>query len=259
MPQLQRTRIIPLAGVGRFVYSAPPIIAGLQADYAAEAGLYQDAAMTIPAAAPGDPVGGWQDQSGNARHVTQATAGARPTYRASQVNGWPTLEFDGTDDRLFNAIAISAYIDAAAYSTFIVFAADAINTNAVNTYDNDTLIADQAGPYFGVHLKSAPTAHAYNWDGSDDNASVAITLATYAVLHTRHDTGAIKASVNGGAEASTASGNTQVLTNVFGIGRGANVAFFDGHIARILIYNAALSAPNVASVIAYLKTRYGIA
>jgi hypothetical protein len=46
-------------------------------------------------------VGEWKDLSGNGHHVTQATNGARPTYRASEgPNGKPTLVFDGTNDFL---------------------------------------------------------------------------------------------------------------------------------------------------------------
>lgn len=50
-------------------------------------------------AAYGDPVGFLQDLSGNGNHLSQATAGLRPTYNAGDVG----LNFDGVDDFLERA------------------------------------------------------------------------------------------------------------------------------------------------------------
>ena len=38
----------------------------------------------------------WDDKSGNARHISQSTAGSRPSYASN------TVSFDGTDDYLYN-------------------------------------------------------------------------------------------------------------------------------------------------------------
>lgn len=49
----------------------------------------------------------WYDQSGNARHITQATQAAQPRIvnagTIDVANSVPTLVFDGTDDVLFNS------------------------------------------------------------------------------------------------------------------------------------------------------------
>lgn len=60
--------------------------------------IWQDTAGTTAAAVDGDPVGRVDDLSGNARHLLQSTAAARPVYRTSGGLHW--LEFDGVDDRL---------------------------------------------------------------------------------------------------------------------------------------------------------------
>jgi hypothetical protein len=62
--------------------------------------LFQDSAGTTPVTASGQPVGMMRDKSGNGRHLTQATAAARPTYRTT---GYPHLEFDGIDDCMVSA------------------------------------------------------------------------------------------------------------------------------------------------------------
>lgn len=57
--------------------------------------LWEDSSFTTPAT-NGDPVGGWQDQSGSGRHATQGTAGARPILRSGTAADG--LQFDATDD-----------------------------------------------------------------------------------------------------------------------------------------------------------------
>jgi len=61
--------------------------------------LFQDAAMTTPVTADGDPVGAILDKSGNDLHPTQSTASSRPIYKTDGTVHW--LEFDGVDDVLF--------------------------------------------------------------------------------------------------------------------------------------------------------------
>ena len=64
-----------------------------------DTGLYQDVAATTPCASDGDPVALWQDQSGNAKHFTQGTAGNRPTFRVNSFGGSAGVRFV-TDDYL---------------------------------------------------------------------------------------------------------------------------------------------------------------
>jgi hypothetical protein len=77
-----------------------PIVYGPAAWYDADdlSTLFQDAAGTVPVTTDGDPVGLWQDKSGNSRHFSQSTAGQRPTWHTSGGFSW--VEMDGTDDWL---------------------------------------------------------------------------------------------------------------------------------------------------------------
>src|SRR5262245_42293050 len=63
--------------------------------------VWQDAARTTPATLATHPVGALDDQSGNGRHLTQATAASRPTL--ALAGGVYGLTFDGTDDALTRA------------------------------------------------------------------------------------------------------------------------------------------------------------
>jgi hypothetical protein len=64
--------------------------------------LWLDAADTTTITASGSPakVSQWNDKSGNARHVAQATGAAQPTTGSATLNGLNVLDFDG-NDRLF--------------------------------------------------------------------------------------------------------------------------------------------------------------
>ena len=82
----------------------PDQVTGIYAWYRADLGTYQTVSGSA-ATADGDPVGEWQDQSGSALHVTQGTAGNRPTLQLSELYGRPVLRFDGTNDYLQAAAA----------------------------------------------------------------------------------------------------------------------------------------------------------
>jgi hypothetical protein len=72
----------------------------LAAWYAPESKKWQDSGRTTAAVADADPVGAWDDISGRARHIIQATGSQRPTLRLGIKNGYPAVRADGVDDFL---------------------------------------------------------------------------------------------------------------------------------------------------------------
>lgn len=67
--------------------------------------LFQNAAMTIPVAADGDPVGAMRDKSGNNIHLMQPTVGARPTFKVAGSSRW--LEFTNRTDWMVSSSTFS--------------------------------------------------------------------------------------------------------------------------------------------------------
>ena len=70
---------------------APPV-----AGYA----LWLDASDTSSITSSGGAVSQWNDKSGNGWHVTQLTAGNKPTTGVNTINGLNVITFDGSNDYL---------------------------------------------------------------------------------------------------------------------------------------------------------------
>lgn len=82
-----------------FAASGPPVILNLVLWTQSETGTFKTNGGAA-ATASNDPVGQWLDQSGLTHDMLQATSGSRPTLQLNQVNGFPSVRFDGSDDSL---------------------------------------------------------------------------------------------------------------------------------------------------------------
>lgn len=67
-----------------------------------DTGFWQDSARTTPATANGDPIGAWDDQSGNGRHLTQPTSGNRPTLDTTGLGGHSAVNFAAASSQRLN-------------------------------------------------------------------------------------------------------------------------------------------------------------
>lgn len=65
------------------------------------AGTFQDSGFTTPAVVDLDPLGGWQDQSGNANHFTQPAGANRGVFRTAALNGLPGCRAAAANQFLF--------------------------------------------------------------------------------------------------------------------------------------------------------------
>lgn len=222
------------------------VTTGQQAWYEANTESYVD----------NDAVGTLTDKSGNSRNLTQGTAGAKPTFKTSIVNGKSVYRFDGGD--YATGAAISSFISNSAYTIMVVFKASSIGTNGAS-YANNRVFADSAA-YFGLFLKTTgPSAIAYNWDGSDDNVSATISTGTFYLATMRHSSGTLYLQINQNTEVSIASGNTQVMTGNFNLG-GSGVAssYLTGDIAELVIWNTSLSGANISGLQEGFRTKYAL-
>lgn len=133
-----------------------------------------DAEDTASITLNGATVSQWNDKSGNARHVAQATAANQPTYQASGIGGKPALSFDGAD-WLFNPTDSNIMQNVAGGSITVV----ANYTNIVTQRVAASVINNLNTSRAIVFLSSSGTLTAGGRRVDGDAASVAAAPTTY--------------------------------------------------------------------------------
>jgi hypothetical protein len=169
------------------------------------------------------------------------------------TSGFPLyLKFDGTDDTLLGS-AVSDFISASAYEACVGARFNAVTTNNVNSWLNQSLVADSAG-YVGIGMaRSTGVVGAFNFDATQDEITVAMTPPATIVLQQRHSGGNLTVSTNQGAEVSTASGNTAALTGVLQLLKAFGSVFTNGRLYGVIIRNTAFTTAERANVLTWMN------
>jgi hypothetical protein len=226
----------------------------------ATTGLFDATTGGSAVTADASAVARWEDQSGNARHFTQATSNDRPVLKTSVLNSRNVIRFDGSNDKLTGGLALSNFVSASAHSVFVVGKAASVATNNTSfNYQNAAFYGDTGG-YLSIFFRSTGLVGAYNWDGTDDAVTTSYAINTNAVFYSQLNGGSIRLRLNGGTEASASSGSTQVLTGTLELGRQFNNNSYclNGDIAEVIFFNAALSATDREKIEGYLAHRWGL-
>lgn len=155
--------------------------------------------------------------------------------------------------------AVSNFITNAAGTLFMVLQVqNAPSTNSANTWQNTKVIGDNS-EFMGLFAKSSGGVHtmmAYNWDGSDDKASMTFALNTPLVVMWKHGGGNLTLDINdSGSPATVASGNTSNVSahvNMVGISSGT----IDALCGEVVFYNAALSGTDLSDAWAYFIAKW---
>jgi hypothetical protein len=226
--------------------------------------LFQDAAATTPATETDNPVGAWLDKSGNGRHVTQATAGSRPTISATKQNGRNALAFNGSSQSLsiasYNAenglSGLTRYVVASMSSP----AASAISR--VTTGGGDSFFATVSSDlrfYAGASAYSAVASTNYGLLTSGTNIIGSVYDGTAGSV-----AAGIKPYYNGAAiPPSSTSGTlpTTLPSGTPGFWIGSNLgvnSFWPGRIVEYISYSRALGNAERQRLERYLAAKYGI-
>lgn len=221
---------------------SPPDIAGLHRWHKANGTLWQDSARTTPASADGDPVGAWDDESGNGGHQTQATDSLRPTLQTGEVNSLPVVRFDGSDDYLSGSITA----DASFTAFFVVKKQSAAGA------------ASRAVAFWGgVAELYTNTGDGSGWLWYDGTVRVFGGTATnWTCITLKHtDTSNMTPYLNGTAGTTfnpADSVSTQTALNLSRFDEG------DYDVAEVILYDTALSDTDRGNVEAYLSSKYAL-
>lgn len=232
----------------------PDILTGLQLwlDASDTSTLYDATTGGSLVAADGG-VARWEDKSGNARHATQGTAGARPLRKASVQNGLSVLRFDGSDD----------FLDPSNFSV-----SSSVQCFFVCKASGDSAGQGRNGPLF--HFTTAQ--YQGHFGGTTDQwletffATSRVSLGSVsmnAFVQGRITTNATQmiGKMTGQPEVTTAATLSGSPTTKFAIGYGeGDIApyYFNGDVGELIIYSPSLSETNQTLVESYLTAKWAI-
>lgn len=235
----------------------------LNLDASVATSLFTNSTMTSNVVASGDPVGGWQDQSGQGNHLIQASTTLRGSYSSAGLLERPAVIFDGVDDYM----SCVNQLNMASGTVFVVFK----NITSVQ-YDGLLKITGSftgtvngrvfytAGGTGVVYLANPSTSQFYTqfgtastWSIANDSMNIMYSWGSTIASNIVRKNGSYL--TNNGSFIGT--GYTQPTTNnaYFPVGYLSNTANIAA--SQILAFNSQLSLGAIQRVEAYLKAKWG--
>jgi len=204
-----------------------------------------------------DPVSTWVDSSVNGRNATQSGA-ARPTYITGALNSKPVVRFDGFVD--YMAVADN---NVWAFSDFNMFVVVKMTATSSEWWKRSWLAQDDgSGPMPKWIWSYDPTAGSQIWHYYNGvtlwGAAWTPSTSQYYVLELRKSGSNYSFYEDGNANG-TASSATPIpnASSPLTVGK-AEQGTFQGDIAEVVIYNAALSNADRNQTGWYLGDKYGL-
>lgn len=222
-----------------------PLTAWLRSDYSA-----------------GSWLGSYSAASAGANHFIEATGANQPSVGAS-LNGYPTVDFDGTNDKLTGpSVFPSSALILASFSIWWLFNADSAvaDPGAAAPY-NAPGIDDTSGAGLAIGYCAAGVRAGY-YDGSTWNSvAQAASTGSWHLARIRSDGTKIELSVDSNAFTSVARGTLNgagVTAFPLRIGTAYNGSFFNGRMAEIGMAKEALSDEVFDNIKSYINSKYGL-
>lgn len=229
----------------------------------ADAGVYSDAGVTP--ATNGGTVQQWNDQSGAGEHVSQATAGNRPTYLTGQQNGLPAISFP--------AIVMPAppknlsrvtFASSQPYSFMVVVRFN--STSGGDLIGNDSSSFNSMPiPGFGRNYNAAAPvedglSHFYAGIGSYPSGP-AISGDVFHILTVVFNGASSFIRVDGnqsGALDAGAGAFTGLRIGSSGYLSSGNGSYFRGYVAEVGKWGKVLSDGEIAGLEQYMRNKWGL-
>jgi len=222
-------------GAGPSAKALPPVTNGLVVSLAADAINTGDSSQ-VRTAGGNVYVKQWNDQSDNGQNAANTDTGTQPQYLAGDLNGLPSVKWDGTGKFLEGPSATTIK------TIFAVCKKDAESTGL------DGMFCQSHNEDYQNIRGDANNWNqtGYNGDGNDypDNGQVYVN-GTSGHVHNRQWHVLMEVS------ASSPSFTYQ-------LGQQAYDRFFNGRIAEFIIYNRELTSAEKTAVGSYLAVKYGL-
>ncbi len=205
----------------------------------------------------GTSVTAWADQSGNAFSALPSAVIARPAYVAGSANGYPTIDFDGTDDQL--TVAYNAAFDLTQWHIFIVPMVDVAkdyNAWLVKGDDNHENYELLSFTNNNIH---APVRWSNNTRTTPSSGASQVS-STVNIIEYSYSPGVGRdlyknnTSIFTDNEATTPSVNPHPL--YIGNEKNTTGRFINGDLGEVIIYNGPLNSAQRIIVNNYLSAKY---
>ena len=227
-------------------------------------------------------VAGWTNKGGNTNSLSQTVAASRPTFLTNQVNGFPVVSFDGTNDYL--DLSNNTDLNSGGpYSNRTFFTMFRTGTNVTNRQ----VIFEEGGTGRGINIyifNGNLYIAAYNIanDASDTpwgfvslNTAIAANtnyILTYLFQGNNCRTGTIQMFLNGNL-IGTLTDIGRLFAHTGAIGFGAKIGdtyyetgssagngeYFAGFLGEFIMYNYNVNTAQRIIMENYLAAKYGIA
>jgi hypothetical protein len=210
---------------------SPSNISGLQFWVRSDLGITKDGS---------DLVSQWNDQSGNARNLTEATN--QPLWVNSLINGYPAIRFDGSNDKMRTAsFSISQPL------TIFMVAKPVTHTNLDGYIFGGNLGAYQGtSPVVKLHDQAVG-------DGAQANSGGAV-YELYKFLF--NGTSSV-ISIDDGSDQTSGTNLTSSFTSGVSLSVwNTDIRFGNMEVAEVCIYDSSISGTNLTNLKNYFNTRY---
>ncbi len=197
-----------------------------------------------------NPVSTWPPTAGLENSALTQTGSNRPTYRTSRINGLPSVAFASASSQ---SLDTGAWITSRAVPN-TVFTAFRYGTITGNLYSGRSGVFNYAGLLAGKLDIGTGGGGGVSTEADLDN--------DWHVLGAVYNGAATALYLDGRRAVATGTTSTGASANLPGLRMGSNSsgsgAYLDGEIAELVVYDAALTPAEVAQVMSYLGTKYGL-
>jgi hypothetical protein len=210
---------------------------------------WYDASNAASITSSGGAVSQLADLSGNGYHLTQATAGAKPTTGTRTQNGLNVLDFDGGDHLRHATVPASQPLTVWVVASWDVFTAA--------TYRLPFDSATSAAPvvfYFNA-IGAAPTRFRFN-AGADLQPATPVATGTPFILIATANGATSSFALNGDAAATGNAGSNNLTGITVGKDRDLDNEL-NGWVAEVGVA-ANTTAPERASLLACLNAKWAV-
>ena len=214
--------------------------------------------------ANGTAVSTWTDQTEYGFNLTQGTGANQPILYTGQINGYPAVRFDGSNDFMQGSFSGSITNK----TMMAVVRLTNLTPTATSGGGAPVTVQNAAGSQFDAIVYNEYTPK--RWlNGTDGFNRTPATVSAYDQTSTGPHLVTITSASssynlfqNGGLESSTTWYSPPTITSgTFNVGlrhTGAGNGYFYGDVAEVLVYNKALTDAERYSIETSLMTKYGI-